>query len=279
MAKMLLKGNEAVVKGALLAGCRAYYGYPITPASEIAETAAVSLGILANDANTDLLIAMLEDDTLGLRNDHKIEIREKLPTRTRAFAAYGLGLIGYATPSEEVRAKINNACMRLLDGEGKTMGTRDIQVGCLTAMGLTPLQAGAATPVEEGQTTSAALRTRGDQVAWLMKYYLDETNNFMIRAHAPTAMARLLQGYEDAGLKKTVADQLTADLSKHAKKQDEIQASVAVQVGHGDVSDRLPRGQGLHSREASRPQPTQQDAALVGRNERVERRPGKELRE
>jgi pyruvate/2-oxoacid:ferredoxin oxidoreductase alpha subunit len=40
MAKMLLKGNEAVVKGALLAGCRAYYGYPITPASEIAEAAA-----------------------------------------------------------------------------------------------------------------------------------------------------------------------------------------------------------------------------------------------
>jgi pyruvate/2-oxoacid:ferredoxin oxidoreductase alpha subunit len=38
---MLLKGNEAVVKGAILAGCRAYYGYPITPASEIAEAAAL----------------------------------------------------------------------------------------------------------------------------------------------------------------------------------------------------------------------------------------------
>ncbi len=40
MATELLKGNEAVVKGAILAGCRAYYGYPITPASEIAESAA-----------------------------------------------------------------------------------------------------------------------------------------------------------------------------------------------------------------------------------------------
>jgi pyruvate/2-oxoacid:ferredoxin oxidoreductase alpha subunit len=36
----LCKGNVAVVKGALLAGCRSYYGYPITPASEIAEAAA-----------------------------------------------------------------------------------------------------------------------------------------------------------------------------------------------------------------------------------------------
>ncbi|HEV2425420.1 MAG TPA: 3-methyl-2-oxobutanoate dehydrogenase subunit VorB [Terriglobia bacterium] len=39
----LCKGNVAVMKGAILAGCRAYYGYPITPASEIAEAAALYL--------------------------------------------------------------------------------------------------------------------------------------------------------------------------------------------------------------------------------------------
>ncbi|NOQ42810.1 MAG: 3-methyl-2-oxobutanoate dehydrogenase subunit VorB [Desulfuromusa sp.] len=37
--KKLVKGNEAVVIGALVAGCDAYYGYPITPASEIAQAA------------------------------------------------------------------------------------------------------------------------------------------------------------------------------------------------------------------------------------------------
>lgn len=41
MAKQLIKGNEAIVKAAILAGCRAFYGYPITPASEIAEAAAL----------------------------------------------------------------------------------------------------------------------------------------------------------------------------------------------------------------------------------------------
>lgn len=41
--RQLTKGNVAVVKGAILAGCRAYYGYPITPASEIAEAAALYL--------------------------------------------------------------------------------------------------------------------------------------------------------------------------------------------------------------------------------------------
>ena len=37
----LLKGNEAVVRGAIAAGCKAYFGYPITPASEIAEAASL----------------------------------------------------------------------------------------------------------------------------------------------------------------------------------------------------------------------------------------------
>ena len=41
MATELIKGNEAVVKAAILAGCRSFYGYPITPASEITEAAAV----------------------------------------------------------------------------------------------------------------------------------------------------------------------------------------------------------------------------------------------
>jgi 2-oxoisovalerate ferredoxin oxidoreductase alpha subunit len=39
--RQLCKGNVAVVKGAILAGCRSYYGYPITPASEITEAAAL----------------------------------------------------------------------------------------------------------------------------------------------------------------------------------------------------------------------------------------------
>jgi 2-oxoisovalerate ferredoxin oxidoreductase alpha subunit len=40
IAPLFMKGNEAIVHGALLAGCRTFFGYPITPASEIAHTAA-----------------------------------------------------------------------------------------------------------------------------------------------------------------------------------------------------------------------------------------------
>jgi len=41
MYRQLMKGNEAIVRSAILSGCRAFYGYPITPASEITEAAAL----------------------------------------------------------------------------------------------------------------------------------------------------------------------------------------------------------------------------------------------
>jgi 2-oxoglutarate ferredoxin oxidoreductase subunit alpha len=40
---LLLQGNEAIVEGALKAGCRFFAGYPITPATEISELLSVRL--------------------------------------------------------------------------------------------------------------------------------------------------------------------------------------------------------------------------------------------
>jgi len=37
MAKKLMKGNEAIAAAAINAGCRYYFGYPITPQNEVLE--------------------------------------------------------------------------------------------------------------------------------------------------------------------------------------------------------------------------------------------------
>jgi len=37
MSKILMKGNEAIAEAAIRAGCEAYYGYPITPQTEVLE--------------------------------------------------------------------------------------------------------------------------------------------------------------------------------------------------------------------------------------------------
>jgi 2-oxoglutarate ferredoxin oxidoreductase subunit alpha len=41
--RMLIQGNEAIVEGAIAAGCRFFSGYPITPASEISERFSVRM--------------------------------------------------------------------------------------------------------------------------------------------------------------------------------------------------------------------------------------------
>lgn len=46
MEKVLMKGNEALAEGALIAGCRGFFGYPITPSSEIAEYMARKLPLI-----------------------------------------------------------------------------------------------------------------------------------------------------------------------------------------------------------------------------------------
>lgn len=35
--KLLMKGNEALAEAAIRAGCRCFFGYPITPQNEIPE--------------------------------------------------------------------------------------------------------------------------------------------------------------------------------------------------------------------------------------------------
>ena len=37
MAKILMKGNEAFGRAAIEAGCRYFFGYPITPQNELPE--------------------------------------------------------------------------------------------------------------------------------------------------------------------------------------------------------------------------------------------------
>lgn len=44
MARVLMKGNEAMAEAAVRAGCRAYFGYPITPQNEVSEYLARRMG-------------------------------------------------------------------------------------------------------------------------------------------------------------------------------------------------------------------------------------------
>ena len=40
MEKVLIKGNEAIAEAAMKSGCKLFFGYPITPSTEIMEYSA-----------------------------------------------------------------------------------------------------------------------------------------------------------------------------------------------------------------------------------------------
>lgn len=208
--------------------------------AEIGETAAVALGILANDSQeiVDLLIWLLEDKVVDIRNKYKdVQFENEVPMRTRAFAAYGLGLIGYRSTDIARKQQIASALVGMLD-KSKRMGTRDIPVACITSFGLVPLEFD---PNDDqlGNGRQTEIKTRNDQLRFLIEYYKDDNQEYLNQAHAPTAMARLLTVEPPvpgtSKLRAEVVKQLMSELTKGAKTtQEEMQSCV---LALGEIGD------------------------------------------
>lgn len=202
---------------------------------EISETAAVALGILANDASVEILTQLLLDQEEARRYMGKTEV----PVRTRAFAAYGLGLIGHRTSDNALRREIATTLVGVLNAPN--FAKRDIKVAAITAFGLTPVDPASAEMSEETQDPNAAAAvSRQAQIKFLLDYYdqanqraNSRTRHYMVRAHAPTAMARLLEGTgaEFEELRGEVLAALVDGIGKHTKYDRHIVQSNVLALG------------------------------------------------
>lgn len=171
---------------------------------EIAETAAVSLGILADPAAIGTLEELLGDTEAG----RQLVAGHEVSWRTRAFAAYGLGLIGYRTGNLDVRRHIVHYLTEVLGGPALDMATPDVAIACIIALGLVPL------PVDPGcarggDDRPVAMHCRRCQVEWLVELSRRAELREPVRAHTPTALVRLVAGRGvDPELKGRVAGEL-----------------------------------------------------------------------
>lgn len=197
---------------------------------EIAETSAVALGILANDASVKRLEHLVRDDEDG----RKLVKSNEVPYRTRAFAAYGLGLIGARTNNNQTRQDIAGILIDML--RKPDTSTRDVKVACLIALGLTPIAVENAESGAQGSTAS-----RQAQIQWIREYFLDENNNYLVRSHAPTALARLLN--KDAkqlpsAMRDEVVKVLLKGIDEHSKEKNEVQQSCVLALGQLGDTDK-----------------------------------------
>ncbi len=196
---------------------------------EISETAAVSLGILANDKSVPLMASLLEDTAEGRTAVKGNEVAY----RTRAFAAYGLGLIGAATGDEAVRQNIVEILARTIANDQTR--SRDLKVACIIAMGLVPLHTFEAAPVEgEEDMAQPPHRSRVAQIEYLLDFLRNEDNNYLVRAHCPTALARLIDGLPAelyTTWRQTLADDLLSRIGDRSKDKNEIIESAVLAMG------------------------------------------------
>ena len=154
------------------------------PNQEIAETAAISLGILADAGSVPVLSDLLFDRERARELVRKTEV----PWRTRAFAAYGLGLIGHRVADEPLREGIVRTLLQALEAEEVLgLATPDVAVACITALGIVPLST-------EVPAAGVGESGRMREIDALLAFGRRKEPSHFVRAHVPTALSRLLQG-------------------------------------------------------------------------------------
>lgn len=195
---------------------------------EIAETASAALGILANDAS----VKVLSDLALDKPEGRKLVGNKEVNFRSRAFACYGLGLIGYRTASNQVRQDIAGILIDLL--EKPESSTRDVKVAALVSLGLVPIDVDKSESPGSQQNYSSSRQT---QIKYVEKFFKDENNNYLTRAHAPTTLARLLKEGPPE-MKEGVAKLLLAAIANQSKERDEVQQSCVLALGQVGDSDK-----------------------------------------
>jgi HEAT repeat protein len=195
---------------------------------EIAETASVALGILANDASVKVLSELALDKPEG----RKLVGNKEVNFRSRAFASYGLGLIGYRTASNQVRQDIAGILIDLL--EKPESSTRDVKVAALISLGLVPVDVDKSESPDSKQNFSSSRQT---EIKYVEKFFKDDKNNYLIRSHAPVTLARLLKDAPPE-LKESVAKMLLSSIGPNSKERDEVQQSCVLALGQIGDTDK-----------------------------------------
>jgi HEAT repeat protein len=185
---------------------------------EIAETAAVALGALAHPSCAPLLVELLEDSTAG----REAVSRAEVPYRTRAFAAYGLGLIGQAARSQDVRRYV----VRHLAGalEADHTATSDVSVACLCALGIVHVQ-GAENATETIAASSSASVSNGTQALYLMRLFKNRRGSDVVRGYIPLCLARAASASSPDIIADALAE-LCPVLEMHAREAANVQQGV-----------------------------------------------------
>ncbi|HVS17445.1 MAG TPA: HEAT repeat domain-containing protein, partial [Planctomycetota bacterium] len=195
------------------------------PVQELSESAALALGLCGRERALFLLADLIDD-----REPARARLGgAAVPVRTRAFAAYALGLGAGRSAREDVR---RFAVSRLAASFARErFAARDVPIAIVQALGLVRLQA-----IGDAGEQGSASSSRAGQVRHLLGILADAKVDDLTRAHVPGSLGALLEDVEleegGAELKQTAAAALIELLDPHADTTAELRqgAVVALQL-------------------------------------------------
>ena len=186
----------------------------VTFNQEVRETAALAMGISQMPAAVEPLRHLVLDDAPG----RKLVQKSCVDDRTRSFAAYGMGLIAYATHDVKIKTTTLETMAKILRSD--TIADRNVRVAALHALGL--------------------LNPRMDRHGGILDRALDELDAFydrklgrgeqLIQAHVPTSVVKLL-GRGNEGRRARYKDLYARELVRARKRALHIQRSAAIALG------------------------------------------------
>ena len=204
---------------------------------EIRETAAIALGILADRDSIPLLRAIALADAVTVQS-LGVDPADVDDYRTRAFATYGLGLVGHESSAEE-RVLIVGYLRDLLRSRER-FATPDIPVAAVISMGLVPVELAEVPPPANAEERAAwekarvsnpdPAASRRQQVQFLLNYLGDAKVHHLYKAHAPRAIGQLLES-ADPNLRSAAAEELLQFIGRHTQAAVELRQSVALAMG------------------------------------------------
>lgn len=184
---------------------------------EIRETAVLSLGIAGKAEALATLASLLQQTPAG----RKLVGNADVSVRTRAFAAWSLGLLASRSSDLTLKQRVHDLLLPVL--QDKEESSRDLRVAAIQGLGLL----GSA-----GERPAGEKRMVWQTTAELWDYYQKDLGkgDQLVQAHVPTAIVRLLGrgvSAEHQRAKALLAEELTAGKRRHST----IYQSAAMALG------------------------------------------------
>ena len=210
---------------------------------EVRETAALALGALGDAAARAALTSLLRDDSSGRSLVGKTRVED----RTRAFAAFGLGLYGRRCTNPVLRAEVARELAAVLKRGPRA--TPDLEVACVTALGLVghlpqvlhrPHDTGDtdAQPAVAAAPTASTVEVER-RVVLLLGILDDGHRHKFVRAHVPAALARLHEELQpDArALRELIRARLLARIELRTKDERVVVQGALLALGEIGSAD------------------------------------------